>query len=488
MRKLILLFLFFISLPVLRAQEHRPVPPGSAHLLEPPAMQEDFQLFRRALTERHPGIYRYRSKASIDSVFAHAEAQLHQPLSLIAFYDVLAPVVDSIGCGHIDYELPNNWWPNWRKKTLMPPFKVRYIGDQLFIRLRYDDDTLTGVNCRILKINNHDADSVTHYLMSHFTTDGFNQTLKYRQLEYYFRDEYTAFIEHPDVYNITALNTETKQTFRFKADALLPDTIDARYKKRYPEQKKEQELELSFEGDSLAIMRIGSWGREDIRKGNQFFRCYARKALREIKKRNCPNLVIDLRDNPGGEAQYGIFLYRRLAREPFRYVDSMYVSTKKPIHFLRYTDHGPIFNGMYCMVHRRGDGRYVFQHTTVIHDHKPVKHPYNGNIFVITDGNSFSNSSNFAALVQYQKRGLIVGEETGGASNGCNASAYFVLTLPHSKLRIRVPLIADVYPFRPYTHYGRGVMPDVPVEHTVQDWKRHVDPELEMVRKNLPKK
>jgi C-terminal processing protease CtpA/Prc len=53
------------------------------------------------------------------------------------------------------------------------------------------------------------------------------------------------------------------------------------------------------------------------------------------------------------------------------------------------------------------------------HYYKPKsKHHYNGNIYLLTGGNSFSATTLFAAAVKGQKNVIIVGEETGGAAYG----------------------------------------------------------------------
>ncbi|MEO8087844.1 MAG: peptidase S41, partial [Bacteroidota bacterium] len=44
-------------------------------------LKTDFNIFRAALEEGHPGIYRYSSKLKIDSVFSAAETSISGPMS-----------------------------------------------------------------------------------------------------------------------------------------------------------------------------------------------------------------------------------------------------------------------------------------------------------------------------------------------------------------------------------------------------------------------
>ena len=54
---------------------------GAQNAYNPMELKEDFQLFRTALEEAHPGIYRYETKSSMDGSFEAIEKQLHQPLN-----------------------------------------------------------------------------------------------------------------------------------------------------------------------------------------------------------------------------------------------------------------------------------------------------------------------------------------------------------------------------------------------------------------------
>jgi C-terminal processing protease CtpA/Prc len=52
----------------------------------------------------------------------------------------------------------------------------------------------------------------------------------------------------------------------------------------------------------------------------------------------------------------------------------------------------------------------------------------------LINGASFSASSIISAKLKYEKRAVIVGEETGGANDGTVAGVNNTVTLPHSKL------------------------------------------------------
>ena len=73
-----------------------------------------------------------------------------------------------------------------------------------------------------------------------------------------------------------------------------------------------------------------------------------------------------------------------------------------------------------------------------------------------------------------------IGEESGAAYGGNNSGFEPAITLPNTKLVLRIPLVAyyldisDKYPIR------RGVIPDQTVQYTIEDMISGVDKELEV--------
>ncbi len=81
------------------------------------------------------------------------------------------------------------------------------------------------------------------------------------------------------------------------------------------------------------------------------------------------------------------------------------------------------------------------------------------------DGDSFSATSNFLAIAQYLKLGVFIGEETGGAKDGCN-SGFYTYKLPNSKLVCKIPIQKAIFT-KPLSQKGRGVFPDYPIVYSI---------------------
>jgi C-terminal processing protease CtpA/Prc len=110
------------------------------------------------------------------------------------------------------------------------------------------------------------------------------------------------------------------------------------------------------------------------------------------------------------------------------------------------------------------------------------KNHFDGKVYVITGGNSFSATSLFAQVLKGQDNVLMVGEETGGGSYG-NTSWYIPdVSLPITGIRFSLPRFRQVInKNNPKT--GQGVQPDVYVNYTPYALRQGIDVKVEFVRR-----
>jgi C-terminal processing protease CtpA/Prc len=91
---------------------------------------------------------------------------------------------------------------------------------------------------------------------------------------------------------------------------------------------------------------------------------------------------------------------------------------------------------------------------------------FNGNMYVLTAGPTFSAASIVCNIVRPQNNITLVGEETGGGWYGNSGIFIPDITLPNTKIKVRLPLFKMVQ----YQHVatkGTGVLPEffVPTDY-----------------------
>jgi C-terminal processing protease CtpA/Prc len=127
---------------------------------------------------------------------------------------------------------------------------------------------------------------------------------------------------------------------------------------------------------------------------------------------------------------------------------------------------------------KRDDHLYHFRYIEK-HTYKPRKNNfYNGNIYVLISGPSFSAATLFAHTIKGLPNVSLVGEETGGGDYGNNGLMIPDIRLPNTGIKVRMPLFRIVQ-FQHGIKNGKGVLPDVLVLPTAEGVRNNRDLKLE---------
>lgn len=127
---------------------------------------------------------------------------------------------------------------------------------------------------------------------------------------------------------------------------------------------------------------------------------------------------------------------------------------------------------------KKKDGNYHFGYFER-HYFKPKKgNHYDGKVYILTGGNSFSATTLFVSSVIKQENVTVIGEETGGGAYGNSAWLIPDVALPETGIRFRLPLFRLVID-KTAPKTGRGVQPEVLSFPTVEDVRKGSDYKLD---------
>jgi C-terminal processing protease CtpA/Prc len=209
---------------------------------------------------------------------------------------------------------------------------------------------------------------------------------------------------------------------------------------------------------------------------------FYRRSFRTIRKKGIDNLVIDIRNNGGGKVDNYTALARYLKEKPFRVADSAYALRRNFNGYGRYFQSNEInWFAMKLFVTGNRQGIHHFRYWEN-HEFRPrKKNHYNGHVYLVISGPTFSASTLFCNTMKGQENVTLVGEETGGGAYGNSGLMIPHITLPNTGIRVRVPLFRVVqYQHPPKT--GQGVQPDVLVRPTVEAVTWGKDLKMEKVK------
>jgi C-terminal processing protease CtpA/Prc len=228
-------------------------------------------------------------------------------------------------------------------------------------------------------------------------------------------------------------------------------------------------------------MNLSSFSGSGLRK-------FIRKSFRTIKTSGVKNLVVDVRSNGGGNIKNSTRLSQYIADHAFKIADSV-VANNRGIGKVPFSN---FFNVVYYALAKSiiskkdTDGKYHFKRFEN-HYYKPfTKNHFDGSVYILQGGYTFSASTLFTSSLIKQKNVTIVGEESGGGYYGNSAMMIPNIKLPGSQLLFRLPLYRLVMDkTRPK---GGGVMPDVFVDPSSYAIKQGFDIKLETVKKMIQQK
>lgn len=454
------------------AQDMVPQPSNINRKFQAKRLQEDFLTLRKVLEEAHAGLYRYTDKKTLDARFDSAFKRLNRNMTEREFFPIVASIVNAIKCGHTG-TFPSS---EYMSQLKMLPLKLRFINERAYV-LTSPDNVITP-GSELLSINGKKLSVITRIIFAHLSADGDNETSKYRRLNRRFSFDYNRFIGQPNSFDVEYYDAAERK----KKKINLPHQIEnaATLAVRVDDGKKPLRLEFLPNRDT-ALLTLRTFAEETIINAGQDWRKFLDAAFQEIKEKNIQNLIIDLRENSGGSDEFSSLLFSYLTDKEFRWFDYIETSTNK-ITLAQYTDIDDETNKMFAedllpaVANRfrvKPSDDFNLQQPQL-----PQKNHFDGKVWFLVSGTTFSSAADFCSIAHYYRRGSFVGEEVGGNYYG-NTSGYVIrLTLPNTKIGVGVPLQKFINAVSGYAYPRRGVIPDYPVQQTIQDVLNGVDTEM----------
>ncbi len=192
------------------------------------------------------------------------------------------------------------------------------------------------------------------------------------------------------------------------------------------------------------------------------------QAFEEVKARGSHNLILDIRGNGGGESSMAEHLFRYLYAGKFR--------SFRQIRFKASWEILPLIpwfaRPMGVLVRGHVFGIAMPENSAP----KPAAF-FQGRVYLLVNGGSFSMASSFATMVRDYKVGTILGYETGGMPVTFGGPYHF--TLKHSRIPCTVSWTQNFPPMAWPGDEEHGVIPDVPLNaQRLAEFSRERDPVL----------
>jgi hypothetical protein len=454
----------------------------------PAKLQRDYKIFRGLLEESHPSLYWFTPKDSMDYYFDYGYSRIKDSMTEPQFKNILAFVTNKIRCGHTSVKSSKRYSHYLDTADLKVfPLSFRIWPDHMILtgNLNRRDSTLRRGTV-ITRIDGHPVQQIADTLLNFLSWDGNSYNGRYQILSNRgtFGGLYENIIGRKDSVAVGYIDNEgmEKETIvplympRPDSSGKIPTPV--RTPQRDPRGvvlngARFMQIDTTL---ASAYMTLNTFAR-----GNKL-RPFFRKAFKIMKEHRIRHLVIDVRSNGGGDAGLSTYLTRYIAKNKFKLADSLYANNRRS-NYSKYIKWQPIYwSMMQAVTRKKKDGRYHFTYFEDHYFYPKKKNHFDGEVYIITGGNSFSATTLFAKVLQGQKNVTVIGEETGGGSYGNTAWMIPDVVLPNTKIRFRLPrfrLVMD----KNLVKEGRGVIPDIEVGPTAETIRLGIDPKVETVRR-----
>lgn len=444
--RVLIIVLFFAPAACFFAQGTR--------VLNPDSLRRDFTILKTSLKENHPFAGTYITDHRFDSISNDILAQIDQGLTTQQFHNNISRLLSQFGCGHT-YALP---LPEAKKQLNSNndlPFEVSISSNAVCISKAYVEGFDKYVGGNVTSINNIPIGEILRSATGLISSDGYNMTYKY----FRFGKEFSYYINE-------VLNYPTSLTFQ-----LANDNFTLKFPTGFV---KDSEVTASSLFYTLPDNKTVILSLADFDGGKRLIK----KCFRYIARINAENLIIDLRNNGGGNGNIGAYLTSFI-------VDSTttYYLDKKTHPFIHKE----------CLTNKQG---FIISNQFILKDsitksyffkvHPRKKNNFNGKLYVLINGGTFSTAAYVASVLKYKTSSVFAGEETGGSEYGIGGGTISTLVLPYSKIGVKFPL----YRWRFNTtneQNGRGVIPFLKTNNACTDSLAH-DKVLESVMEVIKKK
>lgn len=463
------------------------------------AVKADVALMRRALEAIHPGLYRYQSKATIDRAFVKLGAATDIPIDALALHREIALMLATIRCDHTKPELPEDIAAFRNSNPTHLPLRFRLIEGRMIVTSNDGQPGAPPIGSELLRINGMAVPRLLLSLAPIVAYDGdTDQAIATKLADDSdltgdnFNEYYPSFFGFPERWTINWKAIGSRET---TTASLVPVSFDRWTRLDPPGGAYRNEFYKSITwriAGKAARLKIDTFVnyRNPVQPT-----AFLAGFFQAMKTAGTEHLILDLRNNGGGSEDVSVALARYLFDRPFLW--------SKPVRYkaIRYGDlprfidswgdRETLFNPPVDAFVKTPDGWYDRRPpidadegdddiSTILHQPAAADR-FAGKLTILTSPANGSGATRTVAQLKENRGATLVGEDTAGSAEGPTAGRIFLVTLPNSGIKIRIPNAWNRTNLRHFNpRMGVGV--DRLVVPTLADFQVGRDAALEIAR------
>lgn len=375
-------------------------------------LHQDIDAYVAGVRARHPDFDGYADEQALQQRVAELKQQIDQPMTRVEFFRYVGQLSHLFNDGHSFLLWPYQEYTAAVAAGQQPfPFAVKEQEGALYLARGYDRAAANNAQSlsagsQIVSINGVAAEHIIE--QGQLYVGGETRRL---------RDAFVAERFPYMLWAVFGMLGEFELVLKHEAQFYSVTVTSDEQWKSQTAQAANEDLELQLLEPNLAYLRVGSFDVDPEQFADEVATHFA-----TLKKQNVQHLIIDIRDNTGGNTDTATELASYLANAPFKLVSHVTERLNE--------DNRGWFG------YKGSVGDMIHTPWTDEVSPKSEAKRFAGDVYVLVGPVTYSAAIVFAATVQDNQMGTLVGEPTGGYANQTAQGNLF--NLPHSQLRAYV--------------------------------------------------
>jgi len=395
------------------------------------------------LKESHYNIYAYISPEEYNSRYELLKSSVKtDSLTLLEATNLLQRFVTVLKNGHTEISFPIQSYSEYAGNGgTVFPLELAFEDGKALVRKNYSEEEIS-IGSELKSINGQDISEIVEKIFPQISAE--REYFKLAKLEFFTFPRYFWQV-FGEVKEFKVEIEKNGQTKVFSLPAV--NLIEGFEMKRSEFYLDNQDLRFY---EKTAYLNPGPFSGDEAS-----FKAFIDSSFVEISKNNPENLILDFRNNTGGDDSFSDYLVSYIADRPFKWNSAFFLKTsailKKDI--LANRDTTSSF-WKEALIRENGE---IYPYDFGFYEPQPNEKRFSGHVYVLVNRQSYSQSAVTAAQIQDYDFGTIVGEETGEYPS-LIASVFYV-TLPNTGIIVQ---ISKGYIIRVNgSEKEEGVIPDV---------------------------
>lgn len=417
----------------------------------------DLKFLYSSLEEAHYNLYAYTSKNEFDSTYRELRSSLAKDsLTLLEATNLYQNLISLANNSHTEIAFPGQSYFEYAQSggTLFP-LEVALENEKALIRKNWSKNEDIEIGAELLSINGMPIQEVLDSLSGQLSAE--RNYFKNAKIEFYSLPRlYWQVFGEQESFEVEIKTDGINKAFHINAINLIEDFENKRY------EVLNASMRLKFI-DKTAYLNPGNFGGDE-----QAYQTFIDSSFAQILEQKASNLIIDLRNNAGGDDSFSDYMVSYFAGKPFKWCSSFSLKTSSILKdFVRKSKDTTSAYAQSVLTHKDGE---VYPYDFEPYQPQAEQKRFTGKVYVLVNRQSYSQSTVAAAQIQDYKFGTIAGEETGEYPS-LYASIY-QYTLPETGISVNV---SKGYMVRVNgSTEERGVIPDIFIKDHLLDEKDEI--------------